>query len=237
MSSVAIIQSNYLPWKGYFHIIQSVDHFVFLDSVKYTRRDWRNRNKIKTSEGMIWLTVPVHAKRLTSINKAVIADYQWQINHPKTLKQYYSKCPYFKKYFPLLEKLYSRNWIHLSDLNQVFIREISQLLGIKTKFYDDREFSTSPEKNQRLLDIVQKLGADTYITGPSAQVYLKEKIYLQAGIKVRYFQYPKYPEYDQVWGKYHSQVSVLDLIFHKGEKSVNYIWGESNKRNFSEEKK
>lgn len=225
MSRVGIIQSNYLPWKGYFHIIQSVDHFVFLDSVKYTRRDWRNRNLIKTPEGVVWLTIPVHASGNTPINQAVIADFRWQKNHLKTLKQFYGKCPYFEEYFPLLEELYSRRWKYLSDLNQTLIREISQLLGIKTRFYDDRQFSTSDNKSRRLRDIVEALGADIYITGPSAKAYLQEDIYRQAGINVEYFKYPTYPEYEQVWGKFLSQVSILDLLFHQGDKSGNNIWG------------
>jgi WbqC-like protein family len=226
MSRVAIIQSNYLPWKGYFHLIQSADYFVFLDSVKYTRRDWRNRNLIKTPEGAVWLSVPVHAHRNTPINKTVIADYRWQKNHPKTLKQFYGKCPYFEEYYPLLEKLYSRQWTYLSDLNQTFIREISQMLGIKTQFYDDRQFSTSQDKSQRLLDIVETLGVDTYITGPSAKAYLQEELYRQAEVKIEFFQYPQYPEYDQVWGGFFPQVSILDLLFHQGEKSGDYIWGD-----------
>ncbi len=225
MSRVAIIQSSYLPWKGYFHIIQSVDHFVFLDSVKYTRRDWRNRNLIKTPAGAIWLSVPVHAQRHTPINKATIADNRWQKNHPKTLKQYYGKCRYFEEYYSLLAKIYSRNWTLLSDLNQTFIREISQMLGIKTMFHDDRQFSTSQEKSRRLLDIVEALGADTYVTGPSAKAYLQEEIYQQAGIKVEFFQYPQYPEYNQVWGQFSPRISIVDLLFQQGDASGKYIWG------------
>jgi hypothetical protein len=225
MSSVAIIQSNYLPWIGYFHIIRSADYFVFLDSVNYTRRDWRNRNLVKTPTGPIWLSVPVHATRYTPINKAVIADHRWKNNHPKTLKQFYSKCPCFEEYFPLIEKIYSNQWTYLSDLNQSLIKEISKLLGIKTLFYDDREFSTSTEKSHRLLNIVKTLGADTYITGPSAKAYLQEKIYRQAGIKVEFFRYPRYPGYDQVWGKFLPRLSALDLLFHHGNKSGNFIWG------------
>ncbi|MDP8219932.1 MAG: WbqC family protein [Candidatus Stygibacter frigidus] len=226
MSRVAIIQSNYLPWKGYFHIIQSVDYFVFLDSVQYTRRDWRNRNLIKTPKGTVWLTVPVHAQSHTPINKAVIADYRWQKNHPKTLRQFYSKCACFEEYFPILEKIYSRHWTNISELNQTLIREISQILGIKTLFYDDRKFLTSLDKSSRLLNIVEALGADIYITGPSARDYLQEDIYREAGINVEFFKYPQYPEYDQVWENYFSRVSILDLIFHKGNKSTNYIWGK-----------
>ncbi|MCF7920340.1 MAG: WbqC family protein [Candidatus Cloacimonetes bacterium] len=226
MSKVAIIQSNYLPWKGYFHIIQSVDHFVFLDSVKYTRRDWRNRNRIKTPTGCVWLTVPVHAHNKIPINAALIADDRWQRNHPKTLQQFYGKCPYFQKYFPLLEELYNRKWTKLSELNQTFIREISRLLGLTTHFYEDRQFITSLEKSRRLLDIVKALDADTYVTGPSASAYLQEDIYEQAGIKVEYFQYPEYPSYEQQWGNYISDVSILDLLFHQGTDSGKYIWGE-----------
>jgi len=225
MSKVAIIQSNYIPWKGYFHIIKSVDHFVFLDSVNYTHRDWRNRNRIKTPQGTIWLTVPVHAHHHKPINQAVLADKRWQRNHPLTLRQYYGKCPYFDKYYPLLEKLYQRDWEKLSDLNQIFTKEIAQMLDIKTQFHQDREFITSLDKSRRLLDIVTKLGADTYVTGPSASAYLNEDIYQKAGVKVEYFQYPQYPAYEQFWGDFVSDVSVLDLLFHQGHESGKFIWG------------
>ncbi|MBN1326996.1 MAG: WbqC family protein, partial [Candidatus Cloacimonetes bacterium] len=137
MSKVAIIQSNYIPWKGYFHIIRQVDHFVFLDNVQYTQRDWRNRNLIKTPSGIIWLTVPNNGTQTMLIEDVLIDNSSlWYKDHLKTLICSYKRCRHFDFFFNFLENIYlGHNWKKQSELNQFLIREISQIMNINTEFH------------------------------------------------------------------------------------------------------
>ena len=227
MKKVAIIQSNYIPWKGYFHIIQDVDDFVFLDSVQYTSRDWRNRNRIKTPSGPKWLTVPVNAGRGTSIREAHIDGTGWQIKHYKTLRHNYHDCKYFDKYHDWIEDVYlKRSWQYLSQLNQYLIVAISGFLGIDTQFHDDSEYPESGDRNLRLLNIAKALEADVYVSGPAAKEYLDERMFEAEGIRVEFFEYPNYPHYPQLHGDFEHRVSILDLLFGAGDDSSQYIWGD-----------
>ena len=149
MKKVAILQSNYIPWKGYFHIIQKADHFVFLDTAQYTTRDWRNRNRIKTPEGLKWLTVPTHGTQSMKINKVKIDNStDWRKKHLKAFEKNYKKCRYFEQYFPIFQNILMRkSWKNLSDLNQLLIKEITKMLCIKTTFSDSKELELLEGKN------------------------------------------------------------------------------------------
>ena len=225
MRSAAIIQSNYIPWKGYFHIIRSVDDFVFLDDVQYTPRDWRNRNRIKTSDGPKWLSVPVHATRGMAIREAKTAGHAWQQKHLTSLRHAYGRCPCFAQYEDFLVDVYERRqWEYLWELNHYVTGRVCELLGIATTLHTDAEFDAPQGKNERLLHILQQLGARRYVTGPAAAAYLDEELFRRHGIEVEYFSYPAYPEYPQLHGAFLHQVSVLDLLFHMGGASPQYIW-------------
>ncbi len=225
MSSAAIIQSNYISWKGYFHIIQSVDHFVFLDSVQYTSRDWRNRNRIKTQSGLRWLTVPVISKRNTLIKDVRIDGTCWQKKHLESLRHAYGKCPHFEKYHDLLSDIYEkRHWTYLSELNHFITALICENLSIETKLHADTEFSAPIGKNTRLLHILKELDVKKYVTGPSAKAYMDIDLYRNTGIDVEFFDYPDYPQYQQLHGDFYQKVTILDLLFHTGEDSAKFIW-------------
>jgi len=226
MSSAAIVQSCYLPWKGYFHLIRSVDHFVFLDGVQYTRRDWRNRNLIKTRDGLQWLSVPVHARRGMLIRDVRIAGQHWQKKHLESLQHAYGKCPCFGRYADFLHEVYEhRRWEYLSELNQYTTRSICGFLGIDTLLHADTEFAAPQEKNRRLLHILQSLGATRYVSGPSARAYLDVELYRREGVEVQFFAYPDYPAYPQLHGPFCHQVSILDLLFNVGDERPRHIWG------------
>ncbi|MFZ5632085.1 MAG: WbqC family protein [Bacillota bacterium] len=227
MKKVAVIQSNYIPWKGYFDIIHDVDLFIFYDDVQFTTRDWRNRNKIKTPGGTFWLTIPVGADVNRLICEVPITDFRWAIKHWKTIEQFYSKASYFNKYKDFLTYVYlEKKWSYLSEINQFIIKKISKdFLGIKTEFMDSRELCASGKKTDRLLDIVEKVGADTYISGPAAKNYIDEKKFEEAEIKLEYKDYSGYPEYPQFHPPFTHSVSILDLLFHVGPDAPYYIWG------------
>ena len=232
MKRVAILQSNYIPWKGYFDIIHDVDLFVFYDDVQYTKNDWRNRNRIKTQNGAAWLTIPTGTDIDRLICEVSLLDTRWAKNHYKTLVQYYSKAPFFRQYQSLLEDVYlARRWATLSELNQYFIQIIArECLGITTEFADSRSYGASGKCLDRLLNLLKKTGAEEYISGPAAKGYIDKSHFEAAGIQLVYKDYSGYPEYPQFYPPFDHYVTILDLLFHTGPDAAYYIWGWRGER-------
>jgi hypothetical protein len=216
---LAIVQSNYIPWKGYFDLIHAVDEFVLFDDVQYTRRDWRNRNRIKTREGTQWLTIPVLAKGnyLAPIKDIAISEPRWGEQHWKTLVAAYARAPFFKVYEDLFASLYLAPFEpSLSAINRSFIEAICGLLGIRTKITASMDYEVGEGKNERLIALCLQAGADAYVSGPSARSYLDESLFRNEGIRLEFFDYAGYPEYPQLHPPFDHGVSVLDLLFHLG---------------------
>ncbi len=232
MKKVAILQSSYLPWKGYFDIIHDVDIFIFYDCVQFTNRDWRTRNYVKTKEKRQLISVPVHGSTKLKINQIKIANEQpWKRKHYKAFKINYSKCEYYKNFSYLLEEIYvNKDWEYISELNQYSTKEISSLLKINTKFIDSSELDLSGSKTDRLIDALKKVKANLYISGPSAKEYIEEEKFKKENIKLEYKDYSGYPEYNQMGNNFNHEVTVLDLLFNEGEKAADYIWGWSDKK-------
>lgn len=224
-----ILQPSYLPWRGYFHQIHEADTFVFYDDVQYDKRGWRNRNRIKTQQGIQWLTIPVNAKGAqvdkTPINDISICwDEAWNVKHWTALKHAYGKAPYFRQYSPLLEEFYSRRPELLVDFTIDFTVALAKELGIdKTRFIRSSSLNIGGTKTERLLGILQALYATHYISGPSAKNYLEEDQLQAAGVSLEYMIYD-YPEYEQLYPPYDGQVSILDLLFMTGPHAPSYIW-------------
>lgn len=227
MKTVVVLQSNYIPWKGYFDLINDADVFIFYDDVQYTKNDWRNRNKIKTSKGTEWITVPVGPGKNRLIWEVEIVDQTWQSKHWKTLKQNYGNCPNFARYQPFFEDFYlGRKWTSLSQMNQHLIRRISsEMLGIKTEFQDSRAYDVKGVKQDRLLELLQKTGSERYISGPAAKDYIDERSFVEAGIELAWKDYSGYPEYPQRFAPFEHGVSILDLLFNAGPDAPWHIWG------------
>jgi WbqC-like protein len=224
---VAIIQSNYIPWKGYFDIIHDVDLFVFYDDVQYTKNDWRNRNKIKTSNGPLWLTIPAGADINRLVCEVRLPDPHWAPKHWKSLQQSYAATPHFSRYESFFRDTYlGHRWESLSELNQHLIKAISvEFLGMKTEFADSRSFSAQGDRADRLLDLLSKVGAETYVSGPAAKSYIDETRFTARGIRVIYKSYDQYPEYPQRFPPFEHGVSIVDLLFNVGPDAPHYIWG------------
>jgi hypothetical protein len=200
--------------------------FVFYDDVQYTVNDWRNRNRIKTANGPAWLTVPVGNQNDRRICDVEIRDRAWPRKHWMTIEQSYRKAPGFALYGEFFKDVYQREWTSLSDLNQSLIRTIAaQFLGITTTLRDVREFDLEGARSDRLLDLLMRLGATDYISGPSARAYLDEAGYLREGIRVHWKDYSTYPEYRQLHGAYEPNVSIVDLLMNCGDRAPGYIWG------------
>ncbi len=222
---VAILQSNYLPWKGYFDIISKVDLFVFHDDLQYTKGDWRNRNRVRGPNGLVWLTIPCGTSEKRLICEVEIMDSAWQQKHWNLLNQYYKKAPYWSNYRGFFESFYLGNvWNNLSELNQHLIKEIAtQFLGITTQFEDSRNYSLTGKKAGRVVELLKKTNASTYLSGPAAKSYLSEKDLLPHGIQLEWMDYSNYPEYDQGISPFMHEVSIIDVLFNTGPNMRKFV--------------
>jgi hypothetical protein len=224
-----ILQPSYLPWRGYFHQIQKADVFMFYDDVQYDDRGWRNRNRVKTPAGTRWLTIPVRGQGAqiehTQIREIRICnDRPWAPKHWRTLRHCYRRAPHFGRYAALLESFYNRREESLAEFTIDLTMALAAELGIqKTRFVRSSSFAVGGAKTERLLALLAAVGADHYISGPSARGYIDEARLGAAGVSLEYMSY-QYPEYEQLHPPYDPHVSLLDLLFMKGPDAPRYIW-------------
>lgn len=213
---VVILQSNYLPWKGYFDLIQNADVFIHYDEVQYTKNDWRNRNRVCSRNGCSWLTIPVSRESVKlKISEVLLPTTDWQAEHFKTLYHCYRPAPYFAQLEPLLHEIYqSRRWTYLSELNHFCAERIARLLGLETKFLDSRNFDLTGGRVERLVSLLRQVGATEYLSGPAAREYLagSEHLFTAAGIRLLFKSYAGYPEYPQLHSPFEHAVSVVDVL-------------------------
>lgn len=223
---VAIVQSNYIPWKGYFDLINMVDEFILMDDVQYTRRDWRNRNLIKTPNGLKWLTIPVNVsgRYYEKIREIGVSDPQWPRRHWDTIRANYAEASCFKEQRPMLEALYlETEETLLSQINLRFLKAICGFLGIKTKLSWSMDYRVVEGKSERLLELCRQAGASKYLSGPSAKAYLDEKLFAAHGIQVCWMDYSGYAEYPQLYPPFEHGVSILDLILNQGASAPKHM--------------
>jgi hypothetical protein len=227
MKRVGIVQSNYVPWKGYFDLIGRCDEFILLDDAQYTRRDWRNRNRIKTKDGVKWLTIPVVVKGRyhQRIDEVEIADTGWPRTHLRTILQAYAGAPHFGESKEWLEAIYARaqQISRLSHVNRLLLTEICARLGIETTIRWSTDYESQGVKSERLASLCRQAGATEYLSGPSARDYLDEELFARAGITIAYMDYSGYPEYPQPHPPFEHGVSVLDLILSTGPDAPRYL--------------
>ena len=230
--TVVITQSNYIPWRGYFDMLRSADEVVLLESVQYTRRDWRNRNRIKTPQGTRWLTVPVEAKGryLQALDETRINDPRWATNHIRAIELAYSRAPHYAELAPWLFDMLRGVAAEplLTKVNEQLLRALCEQLGItvpirRCSHVLDRNALRSMQPTERLLAIATELGATRYLTGPSAQDYLDIGLFEAAGIQVSWMSYDGYAEYPQLWGVFEPYVSIVDLLFNTGQEAARYL--------------
>jgi hypothetical protein len=226
MKRIAIVQSNYIPWKGYFDLINSVDEFILFDDMQYTKRDWRNRNKIKTNRGLIWLTIPVNVKGkyYQKIKDTQISDPNWKYEHWKSITFNYSHTKYFKTYSFIFEELYLNcQEDYLSRINYNFLVKICEILEIKTKISWSMDYDIVEGKTERLVSLCKQAGGTDYISGPSAQEYINGSLFQQESLGLSYIDYSNYPEYSQLFPPFEHGVSVIDLIFNEGQNAKKFM--------------
>lgn len=224
---IAILQSAYIPWKGYFDIIGSVDIFVVYDDVQYPQKGhWHNRNLIKTQHGPKWLTVPVSKADGSFQNiDALQLPLPFLDKHWQSITNAYARAPYYKTFGPKLESLYkaAATFTHLSDLNRHFLTALASHLGFDTQFVLSRELTAGGAKTDRLLGICRELGATRYLSGPAARAYLETDKFDAANVQVEWMDYSGYPTYPQLHGSFDPGVSVIDLLFNTGDNARDFM--------------
>ena len=226
MKKIAILQSNYIPWRGYFDLINMVDEFIIYDDMQYTKRDWRNRNRIQTPYGLKWISIPVKVKGkyFQKINETKINNHNWGKEHWNSLKQNYSHSKNFNNYKDIFEDLYLNNEDeYLSSINFKFLSTINKILGIKTQVRWSNEFKLIEGKSEKLLGICMECNANTYLTGPAAKGYLDENLFVENKVEIEWMNYHDYPQYKQMHKTFESGVSILDLIFNEGNNATKFM--------------
>ncbi len=222
---IAIIQSSYIPWRGYFAVIARCDAFIFLDSVQFTRRDWRTRNRIKTPNGPLWLSIPVRQKGNyhAPIDAIAIAEEGWTRQHLRSIEANYRRAPHFATMFPALEAAYAAAAAEtsLAAVNRGLTAALCRLLGIDTPLLRDvdlleRERLDSLNPTARLVELAVAANATTYLSGPSARSYLDEATFAGLGVRVAWMDYSDLPEYPQLWGQFDPSLSVVDALLNLG---------------------
>lgn len=216
---IAIHQPDYIPYLGYFYKMYLSDVFVFLDDSQFQKNYLNNRNKIKTPQGWTYLTIPVERKNglATNINETRTIDEKgWKEKHLKALEMNYKKCPYFNEIFPEIKYIIMQDYKSLSELNEALLIHIARKFNILPEIVaNSSELHLTTKKEERVLDIIKHYGADEYISGNGARQYQKEEDFEKEGIKLTYTDYQPI-SYQQKWGEFVENMSVLDYIFNEG---------------------
>ncbi len=227
---LVVLQSNYLPWKGYFDLMGAADQFVVYDSVQYTKNDWRNRNRIATKQGPVWLTIPVMTAGLPdqSIDEARVQDHRWAAKHWRSIEQSMGKRPFFDRYRDDWAQWFTTigEFDRLHAINVFLLEQIAGQLGITTPVSLDTEFlPLEGSPTERLVALCRAAGATQYLTGPAGLDYLERPLFHEAGIELQVIEYGHYPEYPQAGTEFVHGVTVLDLLANVGPEAGAHLLG------------
>jgi hypothetical protein len=220
-----VLQPTYLPWMGYFGMIDIADVFVFYDDVQFEKQGWQQRNRIKTPQGEAWLSVHIYHDFGQKINEVKINDASnWRKKHWQSIYQSYAKAPHFLEYQDEIEKIYQMEWVYIGELNIFIIKKLSELLGVRIpKFIKSSELEgITGQKTDRLFPILEQIGADEYVTGPGTRDYLETDKFRERGIKLYWYEF-QHPVYPQIRGEFTPYLSVIDLLFNTGGEAIKYI--------------
>jgi WbqC-like protein family len=223
---ICIIQSCYIPWKGFFDLIGRCDQYVVYDSAQYVKRHWHNRNRIKTANAVEWLTIPVVTKgRFEQRIDEVEIEKPWADKHWRSLELAYKRAPFFGQLESIVRGWYERadKQVRLTDVNAIFLHGIAGLLGLKTSMIRDTAYPATGAKTERLLAICRAAVADRYLSGPSAKEYFDESLFAAAGVTPEWMSYEGYPQYPQLHGSFEHSVTALDLLFNTGAEARHYL--------------
>lgn len=227
MSTVAVLQPGYLPWLGFFDQLRRADVFVYYDDVQYDKEGWRNRNRIKTQHGPLWLTVPV---RLSGAGFPKILDVgienrtAWARKHLASIRQGYARAPFVDRYLPALEELLQRRWERLVDLDIACAALMAGWFGLERRVERSSRLAIGGERSERLLAICRRFGARTYLSGDSARAYLDVALFTAHGVTVEWQQFA-HPVYPQLHGEFVPYLSALDALLNCGDEARGLLHG------------
>lgn len=229
---IGILQPGYLPWLGFFEQLYRTDLFVLYDDVQYDKHGWRNRNRIKTAQGIQWLTVPVLHKfsDKSPVSAIQINNQQpWAKKHLTSIQHAYGKAPFFKSYFSVFEEVYAQSWEYLADLDIHFIQRIAAMLGLgyKTLVRSSELNLTQTGKQERLVEICQHFGAHTFYEGAAGKNYIDTGLFAANGVAVKFQDY-HHPVYAQLHGEFQPYLSIVDLVFNQGPLSLATLIGNTH---------
>ena len=225
--TLVVLQPGYLPWLGFFDQMRRADVFAYYDDVQFNKHGWRNRNRIKTPAGPLWLTVPVlhHGQGQPLILETLIdTRANWQRKHIASLKQYYAKAPYAARYLPELEEMLSRPWTHLGELDMAVAGMMAGWLQIPAPSIRTSTLGTEGTPSQRLINICHHFGATSYLSGAAASDYLDVELFANQGVEVVWQNY-QHPVYPQRHGEFVPFLSAIDLILNCGDQSAEILKG------------
>ncbi len=218
MTTLVVLQPSYLPWVGFFDQVRRSDIFVFYDDVPFDKHGWRNRNRIKTAAGPLWLTVPVRHKgrmgqRIDEVE--IQPSLPWARKHLRSIEQAYQRAPYLASYLPALTELLTRPWDRLADLDIALSQQLCLWLGLERPMLRSSQLGVGGDRNGRLLDLCRHFQADTYLSGSAARSYLDVAAFAGDGVRVEWQDY-RHPEYPQLHGPFMPYLSGLDLLLNMG---------------------
>lgn len=215
---LSVHQPQYLPWLGYFHKIVRSDLFLYLDDVQYKKREFQNRNKIKTPNGPLWLTIPVITKGLYTQHikdVRINREEDWEQDHWKSIEFNYRKAAYFNEHRDFFYGLFQKKWDSLQEISVTIIDHVLSYLGIATPRKFSSEYNAATLSTERIIELCKKTGADTYLSGAGGRAYMDETLFDKSGIKVMYQDF-KHPEYPQLYGSFEPYMSIVDMLFNAG---------------------
>jgi hypothetical protein len=228
--TLVVLQPGYLPWLGYFDQLRRADVFAHYDDVQFDKHGWRNRNRIKTPTGPLWLTVPVrhHGQNKPKVNEiAIDGTSNWAKKHVASVKQYYARAPFVQRYLPELEELLHRPWPNLAELDIAIITVMAQWLHLTPPVVRTSELGIGGVQSERLIALCQHFGANCYLSGDAASDYLDVALFARHGIEVVWQQY-QHPVYEQQHGEFVPYLSAIDLLFNCGDDSARILQGAPN---------
>lgn len=221
---VAIHQPNFLPWSGYFYKLHKASVFVFLDNVQFTKNSFQNRVKIKTSQGEKWLTIPVlHKFGQTTRDVKINNNEKWREKHLKGFKVNYGRSAHFETVYSLLSEIYfQKEWDVMADFNITLIRRLCNYIGIQTTMLRSSSMDVSGSSTELLIDLIKKINGRIYLSGKGGANYQDVDRFGDAEISIQYTDFEQ-PVYTQLWGEFVAGLSIVDLLFNCGEKSLFYL--------------
>ena len=227
MKKIAIMQPTFIPWIGYFAMMEAADEFIILDSVAFAKRSWQQRNKLKGAQGELLITIPAITK---GHYRQLIKDVEIKKNAPelrkisKTIQSYYSKAPFFSNYSQFIFNIFQNPPSKILDLNLSIIYFLMNILGIsENKILKSSSMKLDSKKADLLADICQLRNAREYLSAPGSKDYIsKSTSFKEKGIEVKYFEY-NHPKYNQLHGEFISHIGTFDLIFNEGKNSRNIM--------------